>query len=125
MVTLCKITDHAPVTEIMRLQQFLKSLPQYEENGFKWPKPLMDAHNLEQLRRTLSALQEQELPTPSQLMIGRVPQEMLWVCSDKTGDIVGLVKVRTMLTPALLELGGHIGYGIAQSTAGKATLLPP
>lgn len=41
---------------------------------------------------------------------GRVPATMLLAVVD--GTIVGRVHVRHRLTAGLLELGGHIGYGV-------------
>lgn len=41
---------------------------------------------------------------------GRVPATMLFAVVD--GEVVGRVHLRHELTPALLEEGGHIGYGV-------------
>ncbi|WP_228386736.1 GNAT family N-acetyltransferase [Ornithinicoccus halotolerans] len=63
-----------------------------------------------------------ELPWPAQLAElareaagtdlprGRVPADYL--LADVSGEVVGRVSVRHALTPALLELGGHVGYAV-------------
>lgn len=48
--------------------------------------------------------------TGTDLAPGRVPATMLFALVD--GQIVGRVHIRHQLTPALLEVGGHIGYGV-------------
>lgn len=48
---------------------------------------------------------------------GRVPQTTYWLYDD--GMPVGMCKLRTVLTPALLKRGGHIGYAIAPFARGK------
>lgn len=55
------------------------------------------------------------------LAAGRVPATMLFAVVD--GEIVGRLHLRHSLTPALLEVGGHIGYGVrpAHRRRGYAT----
>lgn len=112
MVTLEKITSDAPIAKVMELRQFLDKILRYEENGFEWPKSLMDAHNIEALRKQLAEVEARERPTPELLARHRVPQEIFWIHNEDKA-IVGMLKLRTMLTPGLLYKGGHIGYGIA------------
>lgn len=52
---------------------------------------------------------------------GRVPATMLFAVVDD--EIVGRVHIRHELTPALLEEGGHVGYGVrpAHRRRGYAT----
>ncbi|ERI93612.1 acetyltransferase, GNAT family [Clostridiales bacterium oral taxon 876 str. F0540] len=47
----------------------------------------------------------------------QVPQTMYWLVID--GKPVGIGKLRSRLTDALLRVGGHIGYGITPSERGK------
>lgn len=48
--------------------------------------------------------------TGTDLAPGRVPATMLFAVVDD--DIVGRVHLRHELTDALLEVGGHLGYGV-------------
>ena len=43
----------------------------------------------------------------------RVPSAYRWIVDDER--VVGTIAVRWALTPALLEVGGHIGYAVAPS----------
>lgn len=118
LVTLRKIPLTVSIAEVLKLQQFLATIDHYTENGFEWPTRLINAQNLEALREQLAILETKERPLPEELAHGYVPQEILWI-HNRDGEIVGLVKVRTMLTPKLLREGGHIGYGIAPQHRGK------
>lgn len=59
--------------------------------------------------------------TGTDLGPGRVPATMLLAVVDD--EIVGRVHIRHELTPSLLEVGGHIGYGVrpAHRRRGYAT----
>jgi predicted acetyltransferase len=48
---------------------------------------------------------------------GRVPQTTYWFYDEDKP--VGMCKLRTALSPALLKRGGHIGYVIAPDCRGK------
>lgn len=51
----------------------------------------------------------------------RVPQTVLLLARATPGQVrlVGVAKLRHMLTPALEDIGGHIGYSIRPSERGK------
>lgn len=55
---------------------------------------------------------------------GLVPQHTYWLMRED-GVIVGVSRLRTLLTPALEDVGGHIGYDIRPSERrkGYGTLL--
>lgn len=44
---------------------------------------------------------------------GYVPATVMWLVDDH--EFLGRVSIRHRLTPQLLELGGHIGYGVRRS----------
>ncbi|OPZ83056.1 MAG: Acetyltransferase (GNAT) family protein [bacterium ADurb.Bin429] len=46
-----------------------------------------------------------------------VPQQTFWAVRD--GRIVGILKLRHRLTPALENYGGHIGYAVRPSARGR------
>lgn len=46
----------------------------------------------------------------------RVPMTTLWLVDDK--DVLGQINIRHKLTPALLDFGGTIGYGIRYAKRG-------
>lgn len=43
---------------------------------------------------------------------GRVPSETYFFIRESDNRMVGTINIRYDLTPAMLEFGGHIGYGI-------------
>lgn len=118
MVRLKKTPSTAMVAEIMKLRQFLDSISRYTENGFEWPKAMMDARNLDMLREQLEILEAKKRPLPEELARNYVPQEVFWIHND-SDDIIGMLKIRALLTPALLREGGHIGCGIVPQYRGK------
>src|SRR4029079_8211785 len=65
------------------------------------------------------ALCLEETPRP----VGYVPSTELWWVEDET--FLGRVGIRHRLTPALLEIGGHIGYDVRPSARrrGHATAM--
>ncbi len=83
-----------------------------EENGFQ---------------NTASGISPEEFPAWLQrqhsmslgidLPEGYVPQTVYWLYDDN--QPVGMCKLRTQLTEALLKRGGNIGYAIAPSARGK------
>ncbi len=48
---------------------------------------------------------------------GYVPATTLWVADDDT--YLGAIQLRHTLNPHLLEVGGHVGYGIRPSSRGR------
>ncbi len=48
----------------------------------------------------------------------RVPQTSYWIESEQK-ELIGFLKIRTRLTPSLLDEGGHIGYFISPKFQGK------
>jgi predicted acetyltransferase len=52
-----------------------------------------------------------------QLKEGMVPSSTFWLMQDD--KIIGAVNIRHFLTPQLLNIGGHIGYGIRPSERSK------
>jgi predicted acetyltransferase len=48
---------------------------------------------------------------------GFVPNSTFWLVADS--EIVGVANIRHELTPALMEFGGHIGYGVKPSARRK------
>ncbi len=60
---------------------------------------------------------QHEISQGISLPAGRVPQTTYWLYDD--GIPVGMCKLKTALTPALLKRGGHIGYAIAPFARGK------
>lgn len=44
--------------------------------------------------------------------INRVPGETYFLIRENDNKIIGMINIRHDLTPAMLEFGGHIGYGI-------------
>jgi len=65
------------------------------------------------------ALCLEETPRP----VGYVPSTELWWVEDET--FLGRIGIRHRLTPALLEIGGHIGYDVRPSARrrGHATAM--
>ncbi len=51
------------------------------------------------------------------LPAGHVPQSTYW--GIVSGEIVGNIRLRHRLTPALERLGGHVGYDVRPSRRGK------
>ena len=47
-----------------------------------------------------------------------VPQHSYWIESEDK-ELIGFLKIRTRLTPSLLDEGGHIGYFISPEQQGK------
>ncbi len=114
-----KITSVAPINEIIELSDFLKTLDSYDENGFGWPKQLMDARNYEEIRNLLAQLEEAENFNIKRFQEkGYVPQEVFWA-QNESGQIIGMVKLRSILTPKMLREGGHVGMGLTRSARGK------
>ncbi|AKT50118.1 GNAT family N-acetyltransferase [Arsenicicoccus sp. oral taxon 190] len=48
---------------------------------------------------------------------GHVPATNLWVTEGS--DYLGAISLRHALSPALVEVGGHVGYGIRPSARGR------
>lgn len=112
-VTVEQIKSTSELAKVMELWDFCKHIPEYETNGFVWPKKLMDAALLNSLKDALDEIHEQESYNPEALKEGRVPQEVWWV-RDENGKLIGMAKLRFVLTPALLRHGGHIGLGLIE-----------
>ena len=58
---------------------------------------------------TVIADAQEKAPRPA----GYVPSTVLWFVEDD--EFLGRLSIRHRLTPQLLELGGHIGYGVRPS----------
>ena len=83
---------------------FLKSRKKENENGFriKVPKDFNDFRTIiEELIRDKNRKISEE----------RVPQTVYWVEKDR--EIIGLVKIRLVLSEKLKKKGGNIGYFIS------------
>jgi len=52
------------------------------------------------------------------LQDNQVPKISYWIESEDK-ELIGFLKIRTRLTPSLLEQGGHIGYFISPDYQGK------
>lgn len=110
-VTVEQIRSTSELARVMELWDFCRSIPEYETNGFVWPKTLMDARYINELKDALDALEHQEGYDLGALKEGRVPQEIWWA-RDENHKLIGMAKLRFVLTPGLLRLGGHIGLGL-------------
>ncbi len=64
------------------------------------------------IQNLFDAEQEENLPE------GRVPGSTYWLVSDEK-RVIGAVNIRHRLNEALLNAGGHIGYGIRSSERRK------
>lgn len=117
-VTLEQIMSWSDITKVWEMWEFCKKLPEYETNGFVWPKTLMDARDINNLKDALDALERQESYDLDALKEGRVPQEIWWA-RNESGELIGVAKLRFVLTPGLLRLGGHIGLGLIAETRHK------
>ena len=88
-----------------------QSLPK-EENGFQ-----NSANGLSQEEFPAWLQRQHEISQGIGLPEGWVPQTIYWLYN---GDRpVGMCKLRTKLSEALLKRGGNIGYGIAPFARGK------
>ncbi len=110
-VTLEQIRSWSDIATVWEMWEFCKRLPEYETNGFVWPKTLMDARDINGLKDALDALERRESYDLGALKEGRVPQEIWWA-RDENGKLIGVAHLRFLLTPGLLRLGGHIGLGL-------------
>lgn len=89
---------------------FLKSRKKENENGFriKVPKDFNDFRTIiEELIRDKNRKISEE----------RVPQTVYWVEKDR--EIIGLVKIRLVLSKKLKKKVGNIGYFISEKYRGK------
>ena len=89
---------------------FLKSRKKENENGFriKVPKDFNDFRTIiEELIRDKNRKISEE----------RVPQTVYWVEKDR--EIIGLLKIRLVLSEKLKKKGGNIGYFISEKYRGK------
>ena len=56
---------------------------------------------------------------PDKLTEGRVVGTTYFAVRERDGEIVGTLNLRHELNAKLLEIGGHIGYGVRPSERGK------
>ncbi len=96
-------------------ESFLKAIREYRQAG---EAEYADAYALAEtdfdsfLRRTEDASKGVNLPS------GWVPFSMFWLV-DQGDNVVGVIRIRHRLTPALENTGGHIGYEVPPSQRGK------
>ncbi len=113
------LSQTGTLSQILSAHQFCRSVGEYNTNGFEWPRTLLDAYNLEGFRAALPAVEAKAQFDPEGFSKGYVPQTLLWGYDQDSDAIFGLAKVRTILTPALLRHGGHIGLALGQDYRGK------
>ena len=85
----------------------LQALPA-DENGFMNPASGLSYDQYRDWLRRIAARSEQV-----GVVDGKVPETIFWLYED--GKPVGMGKVRHLMTEALLERGGNIGYTILPS----------
>ena len=89
----------------------LQALPA-DENGFMNPTSGLSYDQYKDWLRCAAARSEQV-----GVIDGKVPETIFWLYED--GIPVGMGKVRHLMTEALLEKGGSIGYAIHPSARGR------
>lgn len=89
----------------------LQALPA-DENGFMNPASGLSFDQYRDWLRRTAARSEQ-----FGVNDGKVPETIFWLYED--GKPVGMGKVRHLMTEALLEKGGNIGYAIRPSARGR------
>lgn len=92
-----------------------------------WEGPFIFAHYFESLAGHSFSKYVELLPQLSagkQIPEGHVPSTLLFAF-DSNGKIVGRVSIRHILNADLLNIGGHVGYGVVPSERlkGYATLI--
>lgn len=112
-----KIDHTCAREEVDLLYDFCRKLTEIETNGFGWPIALMAATSINEFLHMLAERKKQECFNLQNLRRGFVPQELWWILDDS--GIIGLSKLRWILTPSLLRLGGHIGIGLIPEARGK------
>lgn len=117
-VELVKIGADASIADAMKACEFCRNLFEYSTNGFCWPVGLINAPNVGEFQKRLEELNDKEKPSLERLQQGCVPQETWWV-TNEAHDLIGIVKMRYLLTPKLLQEGGHIGCGLSPENRGK------
>lgn len=117
-VELIKIGADASIADAMKAYEFCRNLFEYSTNGFCWPVGLINAPNVGEFQKRLEELNDKEKLNLERLQQGCVPQETWWVMNE-AHDLIGIVKLRYLLTPKLLQEGGHIGYGLSPENRGK------
>ena len=114
-----KLNTEANEQDLQAQFDFCKMLTEPSTNGFGWPVPLMEAQDLKEFRLRLGAFAAKENYNLEALREhGYVPQQYWWVKNEQNA-VIGLAKLRYILTPAMLRRGGHIGYGLAEAYRGQ------
>lgn len=117
-VNLVRIGHESTIVDIIGAFNFCRSLKEYVTNGFNWPIGLLNAQSIEDFRKNLMLVEAKEQPSAEDIQNGHVPQELWWVMAGDS-ELIGMVKLQRMLTPALLQSGGHIACGLAPIYRGK------
>lgn len=117
-VELVKIGADASIGDAMKAYEFCRNLFEYSTNGFCWPVGLINAPNVGEFQKRLEELNDKEELNLERLQQGCVPQETWWV-QNENNAIIGIVKLRYLLTPEMLRKGGHVAYGLSPENRGK------
>lgn len=88
---------------------FLEMAEEFQASG-----ELYYDRSLPLLRTNFSAFLERlrEASRGENLPQGYVPEDEFWLLEPSSGRMLGSIRLRHWLTPALEERGGHIGYAI-------------
>lgn len=95
---------------------FLQMAEEFQASGeprYEKDLPLLRTNFPAFLERLGRASRGENLP------LGYVPGDEFWLLEPCSGRILGIIRLRHWLTPALEERGGHIGYAIRPSERRK------
>lgn len=110
-------TDNSP-DHLQTIFTFCHTITEPNTNGFGWPSELQNVQNLDQLQTNLHALASKSNYDLENLQHGYIPQQYWWV-KNAQGTIIGIAKLRYVLTPPMLQHGGHIGFGLTEPYRGQ------
>lgn len=104
--------ETASLNPPLRFRELLKDLGD-GENGFMGTPVHSGKTTLEEYLQ-----QCRDMPDPTKLRPGLVPQTVFWVLNDAS-EAIGIVRLRHYLNDKLHVHGGHIGYYIRRNQRGK------
>lgn len=122
-VTLEKIKSTCDESDLRNLCDLFMRLSFYyeyedEENDFSWPEDLMNADSISAMRSALKRMEEDEYFSIEKAAEGIMPQEVYWIRNEE-GRIIGMTKLRLILTPKLMRYEGHVKLGLEKDARGQ------